>query len=533
MTPRQQKYLMILLIAGTAIQTFVLLTRTIPLGVPGEWVWLRVPAGTVLAFNLSCTLIVLLLYFVFLRWGISIISRCTLIKKNALLVALCLASMTVMWNLKAIPGHIFGHASMSWVTYYPRMSGYFTEAVSGKQSTSQFLANYEQAATEGDYLHQGTHPPGLILYYRFLHNLSQSSPALTRIIIATETLEVTAGLDQLEDQSSAGDHFLTAQQRATLWLSVLTTLFICAASVIPIYFLLARFTSPVIAFAFSGLWPLVPAATLFAPKSDLLLAFFSALLVCLWIDAITSRKLLIAILAGLVLWAAMMTSLAIIVVAVILSLWTILDSARLFLKNKKEKTSFLKSIPLIPLAGIFAGLLLPCLLMWNLFDLNLLSVWLINLSKHAEFYEHNSRTFSLWLLVNPIEMAFSLGMPLFILIIFACYQIIKGRLFSSSSFISSSSFFSSSSLLSLSVVGVWLLLVLSGKNMGEAARLWIFLLPLMLTVAALAWSPTSLEKEKTEAEPFPLSLWTSLFITQALLALVTIATIDPFGFTAV
>ncbi len=521
MTPRQQKYLMILLIAGTAIQAFVLLTRTIPLGVPGEWVWLRVPAGTVLAFNLGCTLIVLLLYFVFLRWGISIISRCRLLKKSALLVALCLASMTVMWNLKAIPGHVFGQAGMSWVTYYPRMSGYFTEAVSGEQSTSQFLANYEQTARVGDYLHQGTHPPGLILYYRFLHNLCQSSPALTRIVIATETLEVTAGLDQLEDQGKASGHFLTPGQRATLWLSVLTTLFICAASVIPIYFLLARFTSPMIAFALSGLWPLIPATTLFAPKSDLLLAFFSALLVCLWTDAITSRKLLFAILTGLVLWTAMMTSLAIIVVAVILSLWTILDTARLFLESKKEKTSLLKSMPLIPLAGILTGLLLPCLLMWSLFDLNLLSVWLINLSKHAEFYEHNSRTFPLWLLVNPIEMAFSLGMPLFMMMIFACYRIIKERLFSSFS------------LLCLSVISVWLLLVLSGKNMGEAARLWIFLLPLMLIVTAFSWSSTSTRKEKTETKPIPLSLWTTLFITQALLALVTIATIDPFGFTAV
>ncbi len=520
MLSRQQKYLMMLLIAGSVVQAGLLLASSIPLGVPGEWTWSRVPAGTVPVFNLGCTVVVLLIYYAFVRWGTSCIESCSRLQKGALLFALCLASMTVLWNLKAVPSQIFGHAGMSWVTYYPRMSGYFTQAVSEKESTAQFLANYEQTAREGDYLHQGTHPPGLILYFRFLHHLCKSSPALTQAVIACETEDVAAGLDILEELSDAGDHSFTPQQRATLWLSLLVTLLVSGATVLPIYFFLSRFTSPVIAFSFSGLWPLVPAVSLFAPKSDILLAFFSAFVVCLWARAVVSRKSLFGFFAGCVLWTGMLTSLAVIVTAVIMSFWTILYTVREFLDRKKENEKLLNSIPLLPLLGILAGLLLPSLLMWGLFDLNLSSVWLINLSKHAEFYEHNSRTFYLWLFVNPLEMAFSLGMPLFLLVIVAGFRAVQDR------------FRSTTSLFSLAVIGVWLLLLLSGKNMGEAARLWIFLLPLMLSTAAFAGD--TLSKDKTpDIEAFPRSLWTALFITQSIVALATLSTVDAFDFTSV
>ena len=134
-------------------------------------------------------------------------------------------------------------------------------------------------------------------------------------------------------------------------------------------------------------------------------------------------------------------------------------------------------------------------------------------------------------------MAFSLGVPLFVLVVFACYRVIKHRLVDTIS------------LLNLSIVGGWLLLVLSGKNMGEAARLWVFLLPLMLSVAASAWGSSStqgnfstqvssstqkeMKKEEAEFEPFPFVLWSTLFFAQALLCLVAVSSLDPFGFTDV
>ncbi|MBL4886725.1 MAG: hypothetical protein JKY95_19640, partial [Planctomycetaceae bacterium] len=263
----QQRILLLLLIVGCVLQIVMLLGTSIPLGVPGEWAWSRLPQDAVNYFNLVFTVLIILLYYLFLRWGAKKIQRCSSLHKTALLVMLSLASMTVLWNLKAVPGNIFGHSGMTWVTYYPRMSGYFTQAVSGEQTTQEFLANYEQAAAEGDYLHQGTHPPGLILYFRFLHNLCGSSPALTQLLLASETEDVRAGLDVLEELNADRDQAFTQDQRATLWLSILITFLVCAATVVPVFFILVRFTSANIAFALSGLWPLVPALALFAPKS--------------------------------------------------------------------------------------------------------------------------------------------------------------------------------------------------------------------------------------------------------------------------
>ena len=164
MRHRQQRLLLILIAISCVLQIGVLFNTSIPLGVPGEWTWTRIPSGTVNSFNVGFSLLILMLYYVFLRWGAYWIERSSIPLKTVLLTLLCLASTTVIWNLKSVPGNIFGHAGMTWVTYYPRMSGYFTEAISGDETTLEFLSNYEQTAKQGDYLHQGTHPPGLILY---------------------------------------------------------------------------------------------------------------------------------------------------------------------------------------------------------------------------------------------------------------------------------------------------------------------------------------------------------------------------------
>src|SRR5262249_50371344 len=115
-----------------------------------------------------------------------------------------------------------------------------------------------------------------------------------------------------------------------------------------------------------------------------------------------------------------------------------------------------------------AGFALPTLAAWIAFGLNLPAVWWLNLQNHAGFYSHFSRTWWKWLLVNPIEFAFAAGGP-------------RGG---SAARVA---------VLQVPVHGraapqhVWAglatlgLLWLSGKNMGEAARLWIFLMP------GLAW----------------------------------------------
>ena len=58
--------------------------------------------------------------------------------------------------------------------------GYFEQARYVMRDVPSYLAGYEKRMAQGDYLHLGTHPPGLILFHRACINLCSGSPGLAR-----------------------------------------------------------------------------------------------------------------------------------------------------------------------------------------------------------------------------------------------------------------------------------------------------------------------------------------------------------------
>ena len=48
-----------------------------------------------------------------------------------------------------------------------------------------YLAGYERRMAQGDFLHLGTHPPGLILFHRACINLCTAIPALRDLLLRT------------------------------------------------------------------------------------------------------------------------------------------------------------------------------------------------------------------------------------------------------------------------------------------------------------------------------------------------------------
>jgi hypothetical protein len=104
-------------------------------------------------------------------------------------------------------------------------------------------------------------------------------------------------------------------------------------------------------------------------------------------------------------------------------------------------------------------------------EINLPAVWVWNLRNHAQFYEQYTRTYWKWLLVNPFELAFAAGLPVSVLAAtgfgIASRRLRGGELAPYVAY--------------AAVFGV---LCISGKNMGEAARLWLFLQPWVLWLSA-------------------------------------------------
>ncbi|WP_339742565.1 hypothetical protein [uncultured Rubinisphaera sp.] len=521
----QQPYLSLIVMASTLtitlLQVIVLTSSYLPLGVSGEWVWPRIPAGNTDLFAGLFTVILSMGYLALLWLGIRWLDQAGRVRIAMGLVGLVFASLILIPTLRSVPAGIYGTAGTSWVTYYPRMSGYYTEAMHIEETYSEFLADYEDLVRQGDYLHQGTHPPGLILYFRLLKSVCTYSPALSELLVETESQSLQDGLDVLEQLAQENGEDFPESHRAVLSLNLWVTYLVAAFTVIPVFLISRQFVPFRAAWLVTGLWPLIPALSVFAPKSDLLLPFFSAWTAALWILSVRKNSIALSLLAGLIFWLGCWISLAVIVVPVILAVWVVLNSLfeTIDEQNRFDKHSVLKLIrglhwkPAISSLFVFIVMTLFTAL---IVKLNLWTVWRLNLQNHATFYDHNTRTYLSWLIVNPLELIFTLGPAVSILVLGTVWTNLRQRVRTPAT------------AWTLAVFFVWSLLWLSGKNMGEAARLWIFLTPLFLSTGAgfldqcLAFSSAGRMR----------TICICLFVCQVIVALVIVIQIDAFDFSS-
>jgi hypothetical protein len=201
--------------------------------------------------------------------------------------------------------------------------------------------------------------------------------------------------------------------------------------------------------------------------------------VWLWLNGLARRSWLLCALAGLVFWFGMTCSLAMVPVAVI----AFISAMNVAFANpqpqglsagagNRARIQISQSIrPILPAAGVALGaFLLATAAVWWVWNLNLLAVWRLNFQNHAGFYDAYERTYWKWLLINPLEFAVAAGLPLSFL---AGWSILRS--------------WSQSDRTACGITMGWLITIgclwLSGKNMGEAARLWIFLMPFLVCIA--------------------------------------------------
>ena len=89
-----------------------------------------------------------------------------------------------------------------------------------------------------------------------------------------------------------------------------------------------------------------------------------------------------------------------------------------------------------------------------------------------DFYDEYPRTYRLWLVVNPVELAIALGLP-------SAVWCVVGA-------------FAPASAMPLAVLGQRCLSsccsTLTGRNMGEVARLWMLFMPPLLVGGGLRLS---------------------------------------------
>ena len=409
-----------------------------------------------------------------------------------------------------------------WVLWLRGFQGYYLEAKTHASQEPDYLAKYADRMREGDVLHFGTHPPGFILLNKSVIGVVSRSPTLQSWLQDYQPESVRAGLDVIAKNSEGSATPLTDVDRAALWLMGLLTALAAMSTVVPLFCLLRHTCGRETAWRVVCFWPLIPALAAFHPVSDLWLPFFGTLFLAVWGRAWSRRSWLTGLLAGGVMSIGMRLSLAMLPVAFLAALWTLADC--LFAESPDPFKTRAKQLTVCVVAalGSFAVLTGLAYLMTSL---DLPAVWLQNLRNHAGFYEKYTRTYSSWLMVNPIELALAVGTPVFFFAVSSWLTSTKGCLRTGRSLAS----FRLWCL--VTIVVLWL----SGKNSSEAARLWIFLLPWLLWVcgrepeitAKIVNGPGQTLPEYTGT---PARGWLMLMILQAVVCTATVSRVDGFHF---
>ena len=500
----------------------------IPLGVSGEWTWQRIPfVGPEMILAWVVSGIAFFVYLLVTLIGLSRIKFCHRWELSIWLLGL--AAMGIAWSLflQDTPSAEYKLSKAPFVLYYKGSSGYFTEAQNGIPDVPQYLAGYEEKMKQGDVLHAGTHPPGLPLFYRELIQLCNNFPALQSWLLNTQPTSFQEATEIIRNLTASSKIPFTPLDSAVLWLATLITVTLSALTVVPLFLLSREFSSREVSWQVAAFWPLIPAALIFQPKSDALYSIMSILFFYLWVVAWRRNSKPLYLLAGFILWIGLCLTLAFLPVILSTVFFSLFEIWRLRADTNLAEPAWKQLFS----AGFFGllGLLVPTTLMGVIFEINLLNVWILNLQNHAGFYLQYPRTYWKWLLVNPIEISLALGLPLAWLV---AKSLCSRRLFVKNK--EESPFDPELKNLILSCVIVLGILWLSGKNMGEAARLWLIFLPWFLIMTVPYWQIMQMESSMNNSNPPSFlklkSVWIVALITQAIVCIATVNRITGFHF---
>jgi hypothetical protein len=486
--------------ALVALLTVSVRTGLMPLGIRGEWQWLRLPDDVRLLWeSFALALMAVAAYAVFAGVGWrSLKGAARRRAEGCWLTALFGASLAVQAVIPTGAPYGYGLTKWSYVNLSTGATGYFQIARDrAVRDPWRFLARYPEWIEGQDSLHIGTHPPGLIIAQCILLRAMERSPALSGFLNDHMPSSVEAGFRLPEGRDRRP---IRRPERAALYATALLTLFACAGTVVPLYLLARAAMSAPAAWVAAALWPLAPAANLFQPDADTSYPLLSTMAWALaaWSTRARSdagrpsvRGLALAAASGLVMAFGMAFTLAFLPVGLIVA----------FVIGTDRGLSLPRRAALILATGL--GFLAVVLAGWLLTGANPFVVWSWNLHHHARFYDEYPRTYRLWLWANWVELAIAIGQPTVVWILVgllgaprAIPRAVWATLF------------------------VLMLVDLTGRNMGEVARLWLLFTPPFLIAAAGGF-------ERLDGGPIALSSSTALVGIQTLALQAMIQVVYP------
>ncbi len=426
------------------VGALLLWSGKVPLGVKGEWEWIRISAPADRLYQL----LAMAVFAAFAGFAVLGYKRLQAGKHPAIWLAL-IGPLALVVSIAAQEAAPQGYGLAKWAIalHNHGSSGYYTVARNEIHSLPEFLANYPDWIKRQDALHIGTHPPGLFIISWGLLRLMETNPELAKSIAGA-----LPGTLDLAFRSLLPSGTLPTPDRAALAFNGLLIAVCCAFTTLPLYALARSRLEPALAWIAACLWAVVPAALMFQPASDAAFPLLSTTAFAL--AAWSAKRRGLAVACGVLLGLCTQFTLAFFPVGSLVAIvyW------------QQPESTWRKTAISIGLTGL--GFLAVTFAFWGLTGANPFAIWRINAANHARFYVQYPRSYLAWVLENPVELAVAIGLPTALLAIAG---------------------FRSAPKIVWVTATLLLILTLSGKNLSEVARLWLPLMPPLLLSAATAY----------------------------------------------
>jgi hypothetical protein len=346
----------------------------------------------------------------------------------------------------------------------PWAGGYYVESVR-VTDMGAYLKNYVGMISRlevNDKIrgHIADHPAGPVVFHWAVNRTLDSWPAAAHWVIPPGANKLSG----LSDGEFAGIWASAFLFRLSYWLTLIL-----------IYLLVREMHSREAGLLALALSALIPSLHLFSPYPDLLLPLFTVAAFYAWHRALRRGSIAWAALSGAIVVVGLLWSMSLLATVALIGAYSLLVAWRGAVEGRggPGRSGWLR-----PTFGWAAGFLISSLLPTLLFGYDVWSVWKTCLSQHATFALHFPRSYWAWTLFNPVEFAVFTGLPAFLLLTvtaavdFRRWWPERGRQALSS--------------FPWALLAVLAALNFSGKNLGEVARLWMFLMPFAAAAGACA-----------------------------------------------
>ena len=466
------------------------------IGVRPEWVWNVTDSPQY--ESLGGPLILSGAILLCLGW---VVLKCELSTRRREAAALSGVVLLLLLLQMAVAGLGPGGSLETVFASYPPANAYFDRATR-ITTAREYLADYQREIEEEEFRVQlSTHPPGSVLFYYPFVRASQRWPEL--FISLRDFARRSAPTDEAyavpEIEGAIRRLVRKPEHEGAVWFAAVALRLLASLVVVPIYLLCRLEFPPAKALTAAFLAATVPSIFLFNPHPDQFFPLVSASFVLLILVGVRGFRWWAAAAAAIALFLGLFCSLSFLAPA----FTGFLVCAIAVWRRPSRRHLLLVAAGLVAFAG-------PVLFLLIAFDYDSFGVWQACSAQNDEFNAHSGRTYWKWLLFNPFELAIFSGLPLFVVywrfwMKEANHRWLHGELrpgvARSAGLPDEAARNSGPEVevpdqrppaglgdLVIALGATFVLLNLSGKNLGEVGRLWMILMPMMGVAAALTWN---------------------------------------------